>query len=76
MSDYRVSVLYDGKSLIPGPYVGFTRKIERSADGRARQRGWTITVKGKAVAFKGSPDNDGNFWTGSGYPADPDASSA
>lgn len=71
MPNYMVSVSYDGKKIVPGPFVALTRDIQRSADGTARNYGWKIVVKGKVAAWMGSPDNTGTFWQGSGYPPDP-----
>lgn len=69
---YQVSLQIDGKKLIPAPLVSFTRLVERTPDGSSRRRGWRIVLTGRVVAFKGSPDNDGDFWTLPGYPPDPD----
>lgn len=73
---YQVAVSYGGKKLIPGPFVSLAKEFQRSADGTVRLRGWKITAKGKVSAWRGSPDHLGAFWTGSGYPPEPDPAAA
>ncbi len=81
MSTYRVIVAYDGKQLIPAPLLSIKPVFQRSADGTKRATSFSIQVKGKLTADRGSPDpsiDNGDddaalstFWTSSGYPTDP-----
>jgi len=63
-------VSFRGNSLIPAPKVGFSRIIQRTPEGTARQHGFQVTISGEIVLWKGSPDEDGNFWNVGGYPPD------
>ncbi len=83
MPDYKVTVSYGGFQLIPGPLLGLKLSYQRSNDGSKRSAVWSIQVRGKLVAFKGSPDpsiDNGDddrflaqFWKDTGYPTDPSA---
>lgn len=57
-----ISVLYDGNAIIPGPFVGIQKEYVLSEDGRVRRKFFSITLKGKLVAYAGSPRSDGSFW--------------
>lgn len=61
---------YDGKKLVPLTYAGYTKEYQRSEDGTKIGQIYIITLRGTIVAYKGSPDSGGNFWTASGYPPD------
>jgi hypothetical protein len=63
-------VLVGGKSIIPAPFVSFSKEYQTAEDGRQVGSVWVITVRGKMVAYKGSPNSAGAFHTGPGYPAD------
>lgn len=63
-------VNYDGNGIIPAPFVSIQKEFQKSADGTTRLILYNITVKGKLVAFKGSPNSAGEFWQQSGYPPD------
>lgn len=63
-------VMYDGKRLIPAPFVVFTKNYSKTGDGELIGSLFSITLKGTIVSFKGSPDTTGVFWTSGGYPAD------
>jgi hypothetical protein len=65
-----VSVVIDGKALIPAPFVRVARPFDRKSDGTRRPSPFVITLTGKLHAYKGSPRSDGSFHTTSGYPAD------
>jgi hypothetical protein len=72
-AEFQVSVLIDGRKLIPAPRVEFARRHERSPDGTSRRSSVSVKITGQILAFAGSPDNTGAFWTGAGYPPDPPA---
>lgn len=63
-------VLYDSKSLIPAPFIAVSKETISRDDGAVLGSVYVITVRGKLVAWKGSPNSQGGFWTQSGYPAD------
>lgn len=70
-------VLYDSKKIIPAPFVTISKEVSKTQDGTTRNRLFKINVKGNIVAFAGSPDHTGTFWTSSGYPPNtPEASSS
>lgn len=58
-------VIYDGKKIIPAPFVSLEKQIEKREDGKTVKMYWRITLKGKFVAYKG-----GVGWTQPGYPPD------
>lgn len=70
------SVSFRGKKLIPAPLIGIKRIYQRSADGTARQHSYAISINAQLVLWKGSPDEDGNFWDQSDYPPDTNANDA
>lgn len=63
-------VLYNGKKLIPAPLIDIKRELQKTGDGTTVGVLYTLTVQGTVVAYKGSPDSNGTFWTTSGYPND------
>ena len=65
-----MSVMYQGKKLIPAPFVSISKEYHLTDDGKQIGTLYNISVKGTLVAFKGSPDSDGAFWTQPGYPPD------
>jgi hypothetical protein len=65
-----MSIHYNSKKIIPAPLVSITKDFEKSGDGQKQGSSYTLTVQGTIVAFKGSPDSAGTFWTTSGYPDD------
>lgn len=62
-------VIYNGKALIPGPFVSISKIYTDSGTGLIGQK-YQIKLIGKLVAYKGSPNSSGTFWTSSGYPPD------
>lgn len=63
--------MYDGKRLIPAPLVTVAKEYQTAADGTKVGSLFGITLNGTIVAYKGSPDSSGNFYTGGGnYPPD------
>lgn len=65
-----MTVIYDGKKIIPAPLVSFSKEYIKSNDGTIIGTNFTITVNGKLLPCKGSPKIDGTFHTSSDYPAD------
>lgn len=63
-------LIYNGKKIIPASLVTISREANKTEDGESIGVGYLITLRGKLVAHKGSPDSTGTFWTASGYPAD------
>lgn len=63
-------VNYNGNKIIPAPFISINKEVRRTEDGTARRIDYTITARGKLVAYMGSPDSNGDFWTTSGYPPD------
>jgi hypothetical protein len=63
-------VTYDGKRLIPAPFVSFVKQMQTTADGTKVGNLWDLSINGTVVAFMGSPDSGGVFWTAAGYPPD------
>jgi hypothetical protein len=63
-------VLFNGKALIPAPFVAVSREEQTTEDGGHLGYTYPITVRGKVLADKGSPNSAGVFWASSGYPAD------
>lgn len=63
-------VMYNGQRLIPAPLVTINKEYERSGDGTKIGVNFTLTISGTLLAYKGSPDSSGVFWTNTGYPSD------
>jgi len=63
-------VIYDGNAIIPGPFVSISQSERRSDDGTLLGHTNTIRLVGKVVAYKGSPNSSGGFWTLGGEPPD------
>jgi len=63
-------VSYGGNRIIPAPFVSLTRVYQRTANNTLLSSMWQGTINGTVVAYKGSPDSDGNFWTLGGFPPD------
>lgn len=61
---------YNSKKIIPSPQVSFAREFQTQDDGTPLGSGFVITVVGKLVAIKGSPNSEGIFWDVGGYPPD------
>ncbi len=60
---------YDGKAIIPAPFFS-SQKTSVEAAGQKLDGFLTITLKGKLVAYKGSPNSSGVFWDQPDYPPD------
>lgn len=63
-------VSYANCRLIPAPFVEFTKNYQVSDDGTKLNSLWNISIQGRAIAYMGSPDSSGNFWTLGGFPPD------
>lgn len=61
---------YGDKSIIPSPYMSLSKRYDTDDTGQRVGATWTILLKGKLSAYKGSPDSTGAFWTQSGGPPD------
>lgn len=60
-------VQYNSKKIIPTPLVSVEKNYERTGDNHKIGSKFTIIVKG-SVTCNGSPNSQGEFYTGSGYP--------
>lgn len=65
-------VAYNGNQIIPAPFAAVKKQYQFADNGTKIGHVWLITLKGKLVPGKGSPDSSGNFWTNGGgtYPPD------
>lgn len=63
-------ITYNGNAIIPGPFVNIVKTYEKTGDGKIIGSLFTLTVHGKVLPYKGSPNSSGNFWTFPGYPPD------
>jgi hypothetical protein len=63
-------VSYGGNRIIPAPFVSLQRVYQRTADNTLISSQWQGTINGTVVAYKGSPNSSGVFWTLGGFPPD------
>ncbi len=63
-------VIYNSKKLIPAPFVSISKSYDVADDGTILGKTYNIEVKGKFVAWMGSPNAAGVLWDQSGYPPD------
>jgi hypothetical protein len=63
-------VIYNSQRLIPAPFVNIDKEYQKAGNGDIVGKLYRITVTGTLVAFKGSPNSDGEFHTAGGYPTD------
>lgn len=63
-------VLYDSNRIIPAPLVDVQKVYQKTEDGENIGSSFTLTIRGKIVAYMGSPMSNGTFWTAGGYPSD------
>lgn len=61
-------VTYDGKRLIPAPLISIDKQYTTTGDGKQIGTVWRISIKGDMLTYKGSPDENNIFYTGSNYP--------
>lgn len=62
--------LYDGSKIIPVSTCTYREEYRRAEDGSVIGVVFPITLRGTLVAYKGSPNSLGVFWTATGYPPD------
>lgn len=65
-----IPVIHDSKAIIPAPFIEVSRETLVRDDGKRMGGVYSITVRGKLCASKGSPNKQGEFWTDTGYPPD------
>lgn len=67
-----MGVAYNQNPLIPAPQVSFRKRYVPTEDGRIIGSVYDIVLHGKLIAWKGSPNSQGIFWTAGGgtYPPD------
>jgi hypothetical protein len=58
---------YDGKSIEPAPFMDIAKEIQRNDAGNIRSSVFVVTIKGKLIAYRGSPNSTGNFHVTGGY---------
>lgn len=63
-------VMYNGQRLIPAPLVSINKEYQRAGDGTKLGVNFNLGITGTLLAYKGSPDSSGTFWTDPGYPDD------
>lgn len=63
-------VSYNSNRIIPAPLVQINKTFEKTGDGEIKGARFNLTLNGTIMAFKGSPNQSGVFYTGSNY--DPD----
>jgi hypothetical protein len=61
---------YNSNAIIPAPLVSIKKEHQTTDDEQIIGGVYAIQVKGKLVAYKGSPNSTGTFWTSTGYPPD------
>jgi len=64
------SVTYDGKKLIPAPFININKEYIKNGSLDTIGTTYKISVIGTLFAYKGSPDSSGTFWQNTGYPPD------
>lgn len=64
------TVIFNGQAIIPAPFVSISKQYETADDGTVVGSLYQITLKGDIIAWKGSPNSTGGFWTQTGYPPD------
>jgi hypothetical protein len=64
--------LYNSQMIIPGPLLDIRKEVVRNESGKLVRQFYTIQAHGKLLAYKGSPNSSGTFWTGSYTPGPPD----
>ena len=67
-----MGVAYNQNALIPAPFVGFSKRYVPTEDGTIIGSVWDITVQGKLIAWKGSPNSQGVFFNQGGGQSPPD----
>jgi hypothetical protein len=62
--------IYNGKRLIPCPFITLNKTFERLDDGTLIGTMWQGTIRGKILSHMGSPNRNGSFWIFGGFPPD------
>ena len=65
-----MGLTYDGKKLIPAPFLAITREANIQEDGKKLDWTYQLTLTAKLCVDKGSPASTGAWHTLTGYPAD------
>lgn len=63
-------VYYNSKKIIPAPFISINKQYQTTDDGKIVGSVFEINVKGKFVAYMGSPNSSQTFWDIGGYPPD------
>ena len=63
-------VNYNNKRLIPAPLVQFEKVYNLSGDGKPIGSKFNISINGRLISYKGSPNSSGIFWDQPGEPPD------
>lgn len=61
---------YNNNRIIPAPFVNINKEYVTAGDGSKVGQLFNITLTGNLISYKGSPDSDGDFYTGDDYPSD------
>ena len=61
-------VTFDDKRLIPAPFVSINSSYDKTPDGEILGKTYEISLIGKILEDRGSPNSSGVFWTTSEYP--------
>lgn len=65
-----MSVSYNGKLLIPAPFLNIDEEFIKNEQQEIIGSQFNITLTGKLMGWKGSPNSSGGFWITTGYPPD------
>jgi hypothetical protein len=60
-------VLYNSKRIIPVRFVTIQKQYQTTEDGTKVGSVFNLSIQGTIFAYKGSPDEDGNFYSGGGF---------
>jgi hypothetical protein len=55
-------ISYDGKYIVPAPFLGINKTYIRTSDGQKVGATYSITLDGTLIPHKGSPDSKGNLY--------------
>lgn len=67
-------LIYNSKKIIPAPLMSISRETERRANSQKKKDVFTVNLIGTIHAYKGSPNDVGDFHSLSGYPSDTNTS--
>jgi hypothetical protein len=60
-------ISYDGKYLVPAPFLGINKTYIRTSDGQKVGATYNITLDGTLIPQKGSPNSKGEFASDANY---------